>query len=121
MLRGFLYLVAIMDWFSRYVLSWRLSNTLEASFCVEALKDALEIGRPEIFNTDRGQANSSSMICRNPAQRLGACCTWTTRRLKFNHDVDETDSGWQMVRRPQSRSHVNFRAERPAPVCRTAK
>jgi putative transposase len=43
-----------MDWFSRYVLSWRLSNTLEASFCVEALKDALEIGRPEIFNTDQG-------------------------------------------------------------------
>jgi putative transposase len=54
MVRGFLYLVAVMDWFSRYVLSWRLSNTLDASFCVEALREALEIGRPEIFNTDQG-------------------------------------------------------------------
>jgi putative transposase len=52
--RGFLYLVAVMDWFSRYVLSWRLSNTLEGSFCVEALEEALGIGRPEIFNTDQG-------------------------------------------------------------------
>jgi putative transposase len=54
MTRGFLYLVAIIDWYSRYVLSWRLSNTLEAGFCVEALKEALNKGRPEIFNTDQG-------------------------------------------------------------------
>ncbi len=52
--RGFLYLVAVMDWFSRYVLSWRLSNTLEGSFCVEALEEALGVGQPEIFNTDQG-------------------------------------------------------------------
>jgi putative transposase len=52
--RGFLYLVAVMDWFSRYVLSWRLSNTLEGSFCVEALEEALGLGQPEIFNTDQG-------------------------------------------------------------------
>ena len=53
--RGFLYLVAVMDWASRKVLSWRLSNTLEASFCVEALEEALErYGPPEIFNTDQG-------------------------------------------------------------------
>lgn len=52
--RGFCYLVAIMDWFSRYVLSWRLSNTLDASFCVECLKAALEYGKPEIFNSDQG-------------------------------------------------------------------
>jgi len=51
---GFLYLVAVMDWFSRYVLSWRLSNTLEGSFCLEALEDALAVGRPEVFNTDQG-------------------------------------------------------------------
>ena len=50
MARGFLYLVAIMDWYSRYVLAWRLSNTLEASFCVEALEEALRKGVPEIFN-----------------------------------------------------------------------
>jgi putative transposase len=51
MRRGFLYLVAIMDWASRKVLSWRISNTMEADFCIEALDDAMEqFGRPEIFN-----------------------------------------------------------------------
>ena len=54
MARGFLYLVAIIDWYSRYVLSWRLSNTLDASFCIEALQEALKKGKPEIFNTDQG-------------------------------------------------------------------
>ena len=55
MRRGFLYLVAIMDWHSRKVLSWRLSNSMEADFCVEALKEALErYGPPEIMNTDQG-------------------------------------------------------------------
>lgn len=52
--RGFCYLVAIMDWFSRYVLSWRLSNTLDAAFYVECLKEALTYGSPEIFNSDQG-------------------------------------------------------------------
>ena len=51
---GYLYLVAIIDWHSRYVVSWRLSNSLETSFCVEALDEALSRGRPEIFNTDQG-------------------------------------------------------------------
>ena len=54
MARGFLYLVAIIDWYSRYVLSWHLSNTLDAGFCVEALEEALTKGVPEIFNTDQG-------------------------------------------------------------------
>ena len=54
MARGFLYLVAIIDWYSRYVLSWSLSNTLDAGFCVEALEEALKKGRPDIFNTDQG-------------------------------------------------------------------
>ena len=54
MARGFLYLVAIIDWYSRYVLSWKLSNTLDAGFCVEALEEALKKGKPEIFNTDQG-------------------------------------------------------------------
>jgi len=56
---GFMYLVAVMDWYSRYVLSWRLSNSLDPSFCVEALEEALEIGRPEIFNTDQGSQFTS--------------------------------------------------------------
>jgi len=54
MARGFLYLVAIIDWYSRYVLSWRLSNTLDAGFCVEALEEALNKCKPDIFNTDQG-------------------------------------------------------------------
>ena len=53
MARGFLYLVAVMDWHSRYVLSWRLSNTLEAGFCAEALEETLGQGQPEVFNTDQ--------------------------------------------------------------------
>jgi putative transposase len=59
MQKGFLYLVVIMDWHSRYVLSWRLSNTLESDFCVEALKEALKKGCPEIFNTDQGSQFTS--------------------------------------------------------------
>jgi len=51
---GFLYLTAIMDWFSRYVIYWTLSNSLDAAFCIEALKAALAAGRPEIFNSDQG-------------------------------------------------------------------
>ena len=51
---GFVYLVAIIDWYSRYVLSYRLSNTLDSDFCVEALKEAFRYGTPEIFNTDQG-------------------------------------------------------------------
>ena len=53
--RGFLYLVAIMDWASRHVLAWRLSNTMDAGFCVEALKEALaQYGKTDIFNSDQG-------------------------------------------------------------------
>ena len=60
MARGFLYLVAVLDWYSRYVLSWRLSNTMDASFCQEALREALQkYGRPEIFNTDQGSQFTS--------------------------------------------------------------
>lgn len=55
MARGFVYLVAIVDWFSRKVLAWRVSITMEADFCVEALEEALaRFGKPEIFNTDQG-------------------------------------------------------------------
>jgi putative transposase len=58
--RGFLYLVAIMDWATRHVLAWRLSNTMDAGFCVEALHEALaRYGKPEIFNTDQGSQFTS--------------------------------------------------------------
>ena len=51
---GFMYLVAILDWYSRYVLSWKLSNTLDSAFCLSALNQALQMARPDIFNTDQG-------------------------------------------------------------------
>ena len=59
--RGFMYLVAVMDWYSRKVLSWRVSNTLDADFCIEAVADAINrYGAPEIFNTDQGAQFTSS-------------------------------------------------------------
>jgi putative transposase len=59
--RGFMYLVAVMDWYSRKILSWRISNTLEPAFCVQALQEALSrYGRPDIFNTDQGAQFTST-------------------------------------------------------------
>ena len=58
--RGWAYLVAVMDWFSRFVLSWEMSVTLDASFCVDALKRSLAMGTPEIFNSDQGSQFTSS-------------------------------------------------------------
>ena len=55
MARGFVYLVVVMDWYSRRVLSWRLSNTMDSAFCVDALEEAIDrYGAPQIFNTDQG-------------------------------------------------------------------
>jgi putative transposase len=54
MASGFMYLAAVIDWFSRYVIAWRLSNALDGSFCLEMLEEALRGGRPEVFNTDQG-------------------------------------------------------------------
>ena len=65
LLKGFVYLVAVMDWYSRFVLSWEISNTLDSQFCLDALENALVKGRPEIFNTDQGvQFTSSSFQSR---------------------------------------------------------
>lgn len=60
MYRGWLYLTAVMDWFSRYVLSWEISVTLEPAFCVSALQEALSFGKPGIFNTDQGSQFTST-------------------------------------------------------------
>ncbi len=54
MTAGFMYLAAVIDWYSRYVVAWRLSHTLDGSFCLERLEEALRGGKPEIFNTDQG-------------------------------------------------------------------
>jgi putative transposase len=66
---GFVYLVAIIDWYSRYVLAWRLSNSLETHFCVEALEHALASAAPEIFNTDQGAQFTSVEFTRQLDQR----------------------------------------------------
>lgn len=66
---GFLYLVAVMDWYSRYVLSWGLSNTLTGSFCLESLEEALSRGQPEIFNTDQGSQFTATAF----TSRLESC------------------------------------------------
>lgn len=57
---GFLYLVAVMDWFSRYVLAWQVSNTMDVQFCLAALESALQAGQPEIFNSDQGSQFTSA-------------------------------------------------------------
>lgn len=58
--KGFVYLSAILDWYSRYVLTWKLSNSMDSRFCIENLEEALERGKPEIFNTDQGSQYTSS-------------------------------------------------------------
>ena len=82
--RGVLYLVAVMDWASRHVLAWRLSNTLDAGFCVEALDEALtRHGQPEIFNTDRAASSPASPspgACRRPVSES----RWTAGAVAHN-------------------------------------
>ena len=73
MARGFVYLVAVIDWHSRYVVAWRLSNTLEADFCVEALQEALGRGRPEIFNTDQSLPRRRTGAASSPAGSSPKC------------------------------------------------
>jgi len=71
MRKGFLYLVAVMDWATQKVLAWKLSNTMEADFCIEALHDALAcLGRPKIFNTDQGGQLSASRSLRSTSPRF---------------------------------------------------
>lgn len=69
MAQGFLYLAAVMDWFSRYVLSWSLSLTMDLDFCVEALRSALRRGRPDIFNSDQGSQFTSEQFTGELAAR----------------------------------------------------
>jgi len=81
MARGFHYLVAIMDWYTRYVVAWNLSNTLDADFCVEALEEALGKGRPEVFNTDQGSQFTGASSPARPSpdswSATGSESAWT--------------------------------------------
>jgi putative transposase len=90
---GFLYLVAIMDWATRKVLAWRISNTMDAGFCVEALQDAMaRYGKPEIFNTDQGSQFTShafTSVLREAEVRIsmdGRGAGWTTSSSSASGD-----------------------------------
>jgi len=115
MAKGFLYLVVIMDWFSRAVLAWRLSNTLDADFCVEALEEALSrYHRPEIFNTDQGSQFTSddftgtlrrhgvtiSMDGKSLPSRKRGADTWTTSLSSGYGAVSNTKKSTFMLMRP---------------------
>jgi putative transposase len=82
--QGFMYLVAIMDWYSRYVLSWRLSNSLEGTFCVEALEEALEWQCPEMFNTDQGVQFTSQAFTARLEER-GVAISMDSRGRVFDN------------------------------------
>ena len=79
MAQGFLYLVAIMDWHSRQVLAWKLSNTMDTSFCVAALEEAVGNGRPEIFNTDQGAQFTSEAFTQTLQEQGGSRSAWMVR------------------------------------------
>ena len=89
MRRGFPYLVAIMDWRTRKVLSWRTSNTVEADFCVEALNEAIsEFGAPEIMNTDQGN-QLTSFAWTDRLRRTGVCISMDGKgRLLDNNFIE---------------------------------
>lgn len=89
MRRGFLYRVAIMDWFTRKVLAWRISNTLEADFCVEALNEAVhKFGPPEIMNSDSHTIGASS----RPSRGRTGCDGWASASLWTARDGSSTTS-----------------------------
>ena len=84
MAKGFLYLVGIMNWYTRYVVAWNLSNTLDADFCIETLKRALKKGKPEVFNTDQACPELAEGAASSPARDspsswsvMGSESAWT--------------------------------------------
>jgi len=84
MRNGFMYLVAIIDWYSRYVLSWRISNTLDTGFCLEALEEALNKGKPEIFNSDQG-SQFTSLIFTGRLKKEGILISMDGRGRAFDN------------------------------------
>jgi len=78
MAHGFVYLVAVLDWYSRYVLAWQLANTLDTPFCLDALEAALRYGRPDIFNTDQGVQFTSQAFTQR-LEQAGIQISWDGR------------------------------------------
>jgi putative transposase len=95
MARGFVYLAVVLDWFSRRVLSWRLSITMEAAFCVETLEDALaRYGKPDFFNTDQGSQFIGQAFTGVLASN-GITSAWTEK-------AHGCDSASEICRRPRA-------------------
>ena len=84
MARGFMYLMAILDWYSRFVVAWRLSNSLEGTFCVDALEEALSWRRPEIFNSDQG-VQFTSMVFTSRLEDRGVAISMDGRGRVFDN------------------------------------
>jgi len=138
MRRGYLYLVAVMDWFSRYVLAWELSNSLETAFCVQALKRALRRARPGICNTDQGAQFTSvaftgrlknagvqiSMDGKGRAQdNIFVERLWRTVKYEevYLHDYADGREAWKSLRRyfqfyNTERRHQGLENQTPADV-----
>jgi putative transposase len=136
--QGFLYLVAVLDWYSRYVLAWELSNTLDTGFCLDALERALQHGQPAIFNTDQGvQFTSAAYTSRLEAagiqiswdgrgraldnvfvERLWRSVKWEEVYLKEYQTVAEAVSGLDRYFRfyNQERPHQALGYQTPAQV-----
>lgn len=136
--QGFVYLVAIMDWYSRYVLSWALSTTLDVDFCLAALRQALAIARPEMFNTDQGSQFTSGAftgVLENAGvaismdgkgrvfdnifvERLWRTVKYEEIYLKDYQDVDESRRGIGVYFRfyNQERLHQSLGYRTPAEV-----
>jgi len=135
---GFLYLAAVMDWHSRYVLSWTLSDRLEGNFCVEALEMALRRGRPEIFNTDQGSQFTSAAFTGVLSKReiaismdgRGRCFDnilierlWRTVKYEevYLNDYDDQQHAEASLRKyfgfyNRERGHATFKYRTPASV-----
>jgi putative transposase len=109
--RGFVYLVAIMDWFSRYVLAWELSLTLDTEFCLRALEAALQGGRPQIFNSDQGCQFTSAAFTRR-LQGAGVQISMDGRGRAFDNIFVERL--WRTVKYEEVylRDYVNVEAAR---------
>ena len=113
--RGFLYLVAIMDWASRHVLAWRLSNTLDAGFCTEALEEALaRHGTPEIFNTDQG-SQFTSFAFTGRLREAGIRISMDGRGRCMDNSSAAHSDRWRS--RPQSSSGCGARSSTRRSAC----
>jgi putative transposase len=84
---GFMYLVAVMDWFSRYVISWEISNTMDVAFCLKALERALAYALPHIFNTDQGAQSRKRSSHRDRSATILFCDHSCLVGLDFNLDI----------------------------------